>query len=151
MVPHFIILNTPLQQCSEVAHRSNCELVKTPYTLPPKGSLSWVFWRKLCYNGTTMYTVFLTCRAAVPEWSAGDDPEVLPQRRSRASGHDLQYRRWHIHSELTHGMSLSPLHSNGNLHIEGLVQERRNFFANTLELPLSCTNPSHQTDVTPWH
>ena len=28
------------------------------------------------------------------------------------------------------------------LDIEGLVQERRNFIANTLESRLSCTNPS---------
>ena len=27
-------------------------------------------------------------------------------------------------------------------HVDGLVQERRNFIANTLELRLSCTNPS---------
>ena len=35
-------------------------------------------------------------------------------------------------------------------HIDGLVQERRNSIANTLELHLSCINPSiyHSSDVT---
>ena len=30
----------------------------------------------------------------------------------------------------------------GNSHVDGLVQESRNFIANTLELHLSCTSPS---------
>ena len=32
-------------------------------------------------------------------------------------------------------------------HINGLVQERRNSIANTLELRLSCTNPSIFSDT----
>ena len=37
---------------------------------------------------------------------------------------------------------LSPVKNNFPIHIYGLVQERRNYIAYTLELHLSCTNPS---------
>ena len=38
-----------------------------------------------------------------------------------------------------------------NSHFDGLVQERHNSIANTLELRLSCTNPSILCSIFPSH